>query len=169
MTASRLFSIGEVVVYPSRGVGTIQDIELQEVSNATYQVYVIYFDQERLTVRLPVARAESAGLRCLMQEDVFEKALDVLRMRPVVKKIIWSKRVQELEGKINSGDPLLIAEVLRDLYRAHEGGDQSFSERQMFQHGLQRLAREWALVENVESAEIIMRIESVLSHKKMAA
>ncbi len=165
MSHEILFSIGDTVVYPTRGVGCVKDIETQDISGHILQVYVIQFDHDQLTIRLPLTRALSSGLRKLSAPDVFHKTLEVLKAPPQVRKIMWSKRAQEFEAKINSGNPLSIAEVLRDLYKIQPNQEQSYSERQIFQSALVRLAREKALVENTTISQATQDIECSLSSK----
>lgn len=163
MNQSPLFSKGDTVVYPSHGVGYIQDIETQEVSGYQLQVYVIAFEHDRLTVRLPLGRTKSAGLRKLSTEETFEQSMEILRSQPRKSKLMWSKKAQEFEAKINSGDPLSLAEVLRDLYKIKPDGEQSYSERQIFQSALTRLAREMALVKSTDLGQARQRIEEHLA------
>lgn len=165
MSQENLFSIGDTVVYPTRGVGRVQDIETQNISGYVLQVYVIHFDHDQLTIRLPLTKAKSSGLRKLSAPDVFDKTSQVLKERPQTRKVMWSKRAQEFEAKINSGNPLSIAEVLRDLYKIQPNQEQSYSERQIFQSALIRLAREKALVENITLSQATAAIESSLSSK----
>ncbi|MBS0184972.1 MAG: CarD family transcriptional regulator [Proteobacteria bacterium] len=165
MSHEILFSIGDTVVYPTRGVGCVKDIETQDISGHVLQVYVIQFDQDQLTIRLPLTRAQSSGLRKLSAPDVFHKTSEVLKAPPQIRKIMWSKRAQEFEAKINSGNPLAIAEVLRDLYKIQPNQEQSYSERQIFQAALIRLAREKALVENTTLSQATQEIECSLSSK----
>ena len=169
MSQELMFSVGNTVVYPTRGVGSIQAVETQEISGHTIQVYVINFDHDQLTIRLPVMKAQSSGLRKLSTPDVFDKTIEVLKARPKIRKLMWSKRAQEFEAKINSGNPLFIAEVLRDLYKVAPNQEQSYSERQIFQSALLRLAREKALVENITLSQATESIESSLSSKILSA
>lgn len=169
MSENLSFSTGDIVVYPTRGVGRVKDIETQEVSGLTLQVYVIHFDQDQLTIRLPITRAKSSGLRGLSSPDIFGKTLEILKTRPHNRKIMWSKKAQEFEAKINSGNPIAIAEVLRDLFKIQPNQEQSYSERQIFQMALLRLAREMSLVENTSLSQATERIEQNLSSKLLKA
>ncbi len=153
---------GDLVVYPSHGVGRLMDIENQSVAGCEIQVFVINFDKSRMTLRLPMAKAKAAGLRNLSSCDEVNAALASLKSRLKPKKgVIWSRRAQEYESKINSGQLHIIAEVLRELHRQGDA-DQSFSERQIYQSALERFACEVAAIENVSEAEVIERVETLL-------
>ena len=156
------FSIGDHVVYPAHGVGQIQGIETQEVAGLSLEVYVITFDHEKMTLRVPTKKAVTAGLRSLAADDVVTKALTTLKGRARIKRTMWSRRAQEYEAKINSGDPVSIAEVVRDLHRNADQPDQSYSERQIYQAALDRLARELAAVEDIDETAAAQRLEDML-------
>ncbi|MGZ8406413.1 MAG: CarD family transcriptional regulator [Caulobacteraceae bacterium] len=144
------FSVGDHVVYPAHGVGTVRGIEVQEVAGMSLEVYVITFDHERMTLRVPTAKAPTAGLRSLAAGDVVSKALTTLKGRARIKRTMWSRRAQEYEAKINSGDLVSIAEVVRDLHRAENQPEQSYSERQLYESALDRMAREVAAIEKID-------------------
>jgi len=144
------FSVGDHVVYPAHGVGTIQGIETQEVAGMSLEVYVITFDHEKMTLRVPTKKAKVAGLRPLAEGDVVSQALTTLKGRARVKRTMWSRRAQEYEAKINSGDLVSIAEVVRDLHRAENQPEQSYSERQLYESALDRMAREVAAIERID-------------------
>jgi CarD family transcriptional regulator len=144
------FSIGDHVVYPAHGVGRIQGIETQEVAGLSLEVYVITFDHEKMTLRVPTRKAKTAGLRPLAANDVVSQALTTLKGRARVKRTMWSRRAQEYEAKINSGDLISIAEVVRDLHRADNQPEQSYSERQLYESALDRMAREVAAIEQID-------------------
>src|ERR1700761_6322596 len=144
------FSIGDHVVYPAHGVGQIQGIETQEVAGISLEVYVITFDHEKMTLRVPTRKAKTAGLRPLAAGDVVTQALTTLKGRARVKRTMWSRRAQEYEAKINSGDLISIAEVVRDLHRAENQPEQSYSERQLYESALDRMAREVAAIERID-------------------
>lgn len=156
------FSEGSFVVYPVHGVGRFVKVEKQTVENCTVELYVIEFPKERMTLRIPSQKAHSSGLRTLSTKDDMYKALEVLGQKCKHKKAIWSRRAQEYEAKINSGDPCSIAEVIRDLFRMRNEVDQSYSERQVYQIALDRLARELAIIEEIEEDEALSRLENVL-------
>lgn len=166
MTQQQLFSTGDAVVYPCRGIGYIKDIEIQEVAGHHLQVYVISFSQDKLTLRLPTTKAQSIGLRFLSNSETLKQAFEVLRTKPQIRKIMWSKRAQEYESKINSGNPFSTCEVLRDLYKPFPEQEQSFSERQLYQAALQRFALEVSEVENIPLTQSIEKIEHILSTQK---
>jgi CarD family transcriptional regulator len=144
------FSIGDHVVYPAHGVGAVVGVEVQEVAGLNLEVYVITFDHEKMTLRVPTKKAKSAGLRALAAGMVVSQALTTLKGRARVKRTMWSRRAQEYEAKINSGDLISIAEVVRDLHRAENQPEQSYSERQLYESALDRMAREVAAIEQID-------------------
>ena len=144
------FSVGGHVVYPAHGVGSVQGIETQEVAGLKLEVYVITFDHEKMTLRVPTAKARTAGLRPLAETNVVSQALTTLKGRARVKRTMWSRRAQEYEAKINSGDLISIAEVVRDLHRSESQPEQSYSERQLYESALDRMAREVAAIEQID-------------------
>ncbi len=144
------FTVGDHVVYPAHGVGMVQGVETQEVAGLALEVYVITFDHEKMTLRVPTRKANTAGLRPLAAVDVVSQALTTLKGRARVKRTMWSRRAQEYEAKINSGDLISIAEVVRDLHRADNQPEQSYSERQLYESALDRMAREVAAIEQID-------------------
>jgi len=144
------FAAGDYVVYPAHGVGEISGVETQEVAGISLEVYVITFDHEKMTLRVPTRKAKTAGLRPLANTDVVGQALTTLKGRARVKRTMWSRRAQEYEAKINSGDLISIAEVVRDLHRAENQPEQSYSERQLYESALDRMAREVAAIEHID-------------------
>jgi len=162
------FSAGEFVVYPTHGVGKVIGVETQEIGGQDLQLFVITFQQDRMTLRVPVAKADKSGLRQLSSGKVMESALVTLKGRARVKRTMWSRRAQEYEAKINSGDPVAIAEVVRDLHRNVGQPDQSFSERQIYESALERLAAELAAVEDVSQDAAIAKMEAVLNKEEAA-
>src|SRR6202000_1567799 len=144
------FKIGDSVVYPAHGVGGVVGIETQEVAGMSLEVYVITFDHEKMTLRCPTKKAKTAGLRSLAEGNVVASALTTLKGRARVKRTMWSRRAQEYEAKINSGDLISIAEVVRDLHRAENQPEQSYSERQLYESALDRMAREVAAIERID-------------------
>lgn len=151
MTKSALeFSVGDSVVYPAHGVGRIQAVETQTVAGMALEVYVITFDHEKMTLRVPTKRAAVSGLRGLAAGNTVSQALTTLKGRARVKRTMWSCRAQEYEAKINSGDLISIAEVVRDLHRADNQPEQSYSERQLYELALDRMAREVAAIEQID-------------------
>ena len=162
MSAAKEFNKGDFVVYPTHGVGKIRGVETQEIAGQKLRLFVIVFDKERMTLRVPVSKASDAGLRRLSSRKVMDTALKTLRGRSRVKRTMWSRRAQEYEAKINSGDPVSIAEVLRDLHRKEDQPDQSYSERQIYQAALERLVRELAVVEKIDEEAAVERLEKML-------
>ncbi|MBF0355112.1 MAG: CarD family transcriptional regulator [Alphaproteobacteria bacterium] len=162
MASNNLFNTGDYVVYPTHGVGRVMALEVQEIAGIKLQLYVISFEKDRMTLRVPVAKALKSGLRKLSTRKIMESALTTLRGRARVKRTMWSRRAQEYEAKINSGDPVSIAEVVRDLHRSASQPDQSYSERQIYEAALDRLAAELAAVERIDSKAATKRLESLL-------
>jgi CarD family transcriptional regulator len=160
------FTTGDYVVYPAHGVGCIEGIETLTFGGSDVQLYAIHFDKERMRLKIPVMKAKTSGLRRLSSKERLKSAMETLQGRSRAKRIMWSRRAQEYETKINSGDPVSIAEVLRDLRRADDAGEQSYSERQIYQSALDRLARELAAVEKIDEGKAAERLEEVL--KKVA-
>jgi CarD family transcriptional regulator len=141
---------GDYVVYPTHGVGTVQGIEIIEAAGMELHMIVVTFEENRMTLRVPVNKVPTAGLRKLFTQKEFEAAIDTLKGRARIKRTMWSRRAQEYEAKINSGDPIQIAEVVRDLQRNAGQPDQSFSERQIYEQALERLAAEYAAIEKID-------------------
>jgi CarD family transcriptional regulator len=151
--ADLAFKAGETVVYASHGVGRVTALEEQEVAGFKLQVFVIFFEKDKMTVRVPIARAASSGLRKIVEPAVIEKVLEVLAGRARAKRGMWARRGQEYESKINSGDLMMLAEVLRDLYRSPEQTEPSYSERQLYESALETLAREISVVHGISLTE----------------
>ena len=162
------FRANDFVVYPAHGVGRIISIEEQEIAGVTLELFVISFDKEKMTLRVPTAKANSVGMRVLSSPDVVGKALDTLGGRARVKRAMWSRRAQEYEQKINSGDLISIAEVVRDLHRAEDQPEQSYSERQLYEAALERMTREVAAVEGLDDAKAAQRVVEALDKKAAA-
>jgi CarD family transcriptional regulator len=156
------YATGDHVVYPTHGVGKITSIEIQEIVGQKLKLFVIQFEKDRMTLRVPVTKAKTSGLRRLSSRKEMQTALTTLKGRSRVKRTMWSRRAQEYEAKINSGDPRSIAEVVRDLHRNAGQPDQSFSERQMYQSALERLVREFAAVERISEETAVQRLEAML-------
>ena len=164
MTVEKLlFATGDLVVYPTHGVGKITAIEIQEISGHTLNVFVVTFDKDRMTLRVPLGKAKVSGLRKLSSRKEMDAALAKLRGRSRAKRTMWSRRAQEYQAKIASGDPASIAEVVRDLFRNGSQPEQSYSERQIYQAALDRLVREFAAVERIDEITAIQRVEQLLS------
>ncbi len=157
------FKTGEFIVYPAHGVGQIAAIEEQEVAGHKLELFVINFEQDKLTLRVPVAKIESAGMRKLSETAVIEKGLKTVQGRARIKRTMWSRRAQEYEAKINSGDLIAISEVVRDLYRSDNQPEQSYSERQLYEAALDRMAREISAVNKISTTEAVVLIEKNLA------
>ena len=162
------FRINEYIVYPSHGVGRIIEIETQEVAGISLELFVIEFEQDKMILRVPTSKAESVGMRKLAQDTVVKKAYTTLKGKARIKRTMWSRRAQEYEAKINSGDLISISEVVRDLYRCDTQPEQSYSERQLFEAALDRLAREIAAIEKLDEAGAVQKVTSVLAKAAQA-
>ncbi|WP_455465946.1 CarD family transcriptional regulator [Bartonella sp. B39] len=159
------FSTSEYIVYPTHGVGQIIAIEDQEVAGHKLKLFVIHFAKDKMDVKVPIAKALSVGMRKLSAVDSVERALKILHGKARVKRTMWSRRAQEYDAKINSGDLICIAEVVRDLFRSNLQPEQSYSERQLYTAALERMAREIAVINNLSETEAINLIEKHLSKK----
>ncbi len=156
------FVAGDYVVYPAHGVGLVEGVETQTIAGMEVALYAISFEKERMRLKIPVMKANSAGLRKLCTTDRLKDALKTLQGRARIRRTMWSRRAQEYETKINSGDPVAIAEVLRDLKRSNDDTEQSYSERQIYQSALERLAREVAAVENITEIKATEQLEEMM-------
>ncbi|MDH3232119.1 MAG: CarD family transcriptional regulator [Alphaproteobacteria bacterium] len=163
MASELPYSTGDFVVYPTHGVGKVTGIESREIAGESLKLFVIEFDKEKMTLRVPVQKAADSGLRKLSSRKIMDNAMKTLRGRSRVKRTMWSRRAQEYEAKINSGDPVSIAEVVRDLHRNAGQPDQSYSERQIYQAALDRLVRELAAVERINEDDATTKLEKELS------
>jgi CarD family transcriptional regulator len=161
-TAKLPFAVNDYVVYPTHGVGQITGIETEEISGTKLRLFVITFAKDKMTLRVPVGKAETTGMRKLATPKILETALTTLKGRARVKRTMWSRRAQEYEAKINSGDPVSIAEVVRDLHRSSDQPEQSYSERQIYEAALDRLVRELAVVEQIDEDAATEKLVSVL-------
>lgn len=153
------FKIGESIVYPAHGVGQITEIDEQEVAGHVLELFVIDFDKDKMRLKVPVAKAITIGMRKLSEPDFVERCLKVVQGRARIKRTMWSRRAQEYDAKINSGDLVQIAEVVRDLYRAENQPEQSYSERQLYEAALDRMGRELSAVLKVTDTEAVQLIE----------
>ena len=157
------FKVGDHVVYPTHGVGLIREVQTQEIAGHKLELFVISFERDRMTLKVPVIKVATSGLRKLSSRKHMETALTTLKGRARVKRTMWSRRAQEYEAKINSGDPIAIAEVVRDLHRNVGQPDQSFSERQIYEAARDRLAAELAAVERTDIAQATAKLENLLA------
>jgi len=156
------FRPNDFVVYPAHGVGRIVSIEEREIAGMSLELFVISFEKDKMTLRVPTDKATQVGMRGLSTPDIVSKALETLRGKARVKRAMWSRRAQEYEQKINSGDLLAIAEVVRDLHRADDQREQSYSERQLYEAALERLTREVAAVSGLDEAGAQKQVGQVL-------
>lgn len=163
VTQRQGFKANEFVVYPAHGVGQILAIEEQEIAGAKLELFVINFIKDKMTLRVPTAKVANVGMRKLSEPALVKKALETLKGRARVKRTMWSRRAQEYEAKINSGDIVAIAEVVRDLYRSESQPEQSYSERQLYEAALDRLSREIAVVQHSTETEAVKEIEAQLA------
>jgi CarD family transcriptional regulator len=167
------FKTSEWIVYPAHGVGRIVGIEEQEIAGVSLELFVITFEKDKMTLRVPTGKSQSVGMRKLAEENTIRRAMETLKGKARVKRTMWSRRAQEYEAKINSGDLIAIAEVVRDLYRSESQPEQSYSERQLYEAALDRMAREVAVVDKLDERGAIQRITEVLAKsakgRRMAA
>jgi CarD family transcriptional regulator len=162
MAKAEIFEEGDHVVYPTHGVGKVERIAIEEIAGHKLELIHITFEENRMTLRVPVAKARTAGLRKLATRKMFDEALAVLKGKARIKRTMWSRRAQEYEAKINSGDPLAIAEVVRDLHRNAGQPDQSFSERQIYEAAMDRLAAELAALDRIDKATAAVKLAEFL-------
>ncbi|MDR0640572.1 MAG: CarD family transcriptional regulator [Holosporales bacterium] len=162
MGAKDAFEIGGWVVYPSHGVGKLDRVESFEIDGDVVEFFVITFQKNKLVLKLPVKKAVESGLRNVVSKKDMEEAMGILLQKTKKRRLMWSKRAQEYESKINSGDPIAIAEVIRELYKGSGEVAQSFSERQIYQHALERLAREISVVDEIDEEAAIKKLENIL-------
>jgi len=162
VSARQGFKLNEFVVYPAHGVGQIVAVEDQEVAGFRLELFVINFAKDKMTLRVPTSKVTAVGMRKLSEPDVARRSLDILTGRARIKRTMWSRRAQEYEAKINSGDINAIAEVVRDLYRSDAQPEQSYSERQLYEAALDRMMREIAAVQKLSDIEALKVIEGQL-------
>lgn len=156
------FKEGDYVVYPVHGVGKLMGFESYEVEGHEVKLLVISFDRERMVLRIPMSKATNSGLRPLSTKADMQHAMEIFKQKAKIRRTMWSRRAQEYETKINSGDPCAIAEVIRDLYRNASQPDQSYSERQIYQVAIERFSRELAAIESIDENKAIIQMEEVL-------
>ncbi len=158
-----LFKVNELIVYPAHGVGRVVQIEEQEIAGIKLELYIVDFEKEKLRLKVPTSKSEQKGMRKLADRPLIDHAMKVLKGRARIKRTMWSRRAQEYEAKINSGDLIAVAEVVRDLYRSERQPEQSYSERQLFEQALDRMAREIAAVKKIDDDMAIKEIETFLA------
>lgn len=157
------FNSGEYVVYPTHGVGKISDISKQTIAGSELELLVVNFDKDKMTLRIPLQKVEHVGLRKISEPTTINEALETLKGKAKIKKIMWSRRAQEYENKINSGNPIAVAEVVRDLYRQENLAEQSYSERQIYEQAFERLASEVAVCDNISIEDANKKLLSILA------
>ncbi|MGN0904290.1 MAG: CarD family transcriptional regulator [Alphaproteobacteria bacterium] len=162
MSKDNSFSTGDFVVYPTHGVGKVLSITKDMVAGQELELIAVHFDKDRMTLRVPMAKAKNSGLRKLSNRNIMDAALETLKGKSKTKRTMWSRRAQEYEAKINSGDPISIAEVVRDLYRSQSQSDQSYSERQIYEQALDRLANELAALEKINTQDAATKLCGLL-------
>ena len=153
---------GDFVVYPTHGVGKILGTETSQIAGTEVQLMVIRFEQDRMTLRVPLEKARTLGLRTLSSRKHMDDAITTLKSKAKIRRTMWSRRAQEYEAKIKSGDPVSIAEVVRDLRKKDPQIEQSYSERQMYQSALERLAREFAAIEDIDQESAATKLEDMM-------
>ncbi len=158
-----LFKVNELIVYPAHGVGRVVMIEEQEIAGIKLELYIVDFEKEKLRLKVPTSKSEQKGMRKLADKPLIEHSMKVLKGRARIKRTMWSRRAQEYEAKINSGDLIAVAEVVRDLYRSERQPEQSYSERQLFEQALDRMAREIAAVKKIDDDMAVKEIETFLA------
>ena len=157
------FKVAEYVVYPAHGVGQVTEIVTQEVAGMSLEMFVVNFEKEKMVLRVPLDKASQIGMRKLAEPSILDGAMKTLKGRARVKRTMWSRRAQEYEAKINSGDLIAISEVVRDLFRNENQPEQSYSERQLYERALERMAREVATIDKVTEDEAIVELEAILA------
>ena len=160
--SKRAFKKKDWVVYPAHGVGRITGIEEQEIAGTVLELYVVSFEREKMILRVPLEKVGALGMRKLSTKDEMGTVVKTLKGKAKIKRTMWSRRAQEYQEKLNSGSPVMVAEVLRDLHRGSDQPEQSYSERQLYEAALDRLAREFAVVEKIEHDAAEQRIEDIL-------
>ena len=163
------FRVNEHIVYPAHGVGQITEISTQQIAGMDLDLFVVSFEKEKMILRVPLNKAKEIGMRKLADNKVMDGAVKTLKGRARVKRTMWSRRAQEYEAKINSGDLIAIAEVVRDLFRNENQPEQSYSERQLYEAALERMAREVATVEKTTEDEAVVKLEMILAKTTGAA
>jgi CarD family transcriptional regulator len=157
------FNTGEYVVYPTHGVGKVADITKQSIAGSELEMLVVNFDKDKMTLRIPTAKLQNVGLRKISDEKTMNEAFATLQGKPKIKKLMWSRRAQEYENKINSGNPVAIAEVVRDLHRNDNLAEQSYSERQIYEQAVNRLASEVSVFSNCSLEEANKKLLDILT------
>lgn len=161
----KLFNIGDMIVYPSHGVGQVSSVDTVVINKIKTKCLTVLMEQDRLILKIPLEKVNEVGLRRLSSKKAMQAALLLLKEKAKIRRMMWSRRAQEYTNKINSGNPIFISEVVRDLFRKNNQPEQSYSERQMFQSAVERLARELAAVEKIDHFSATEKIETILDTK----
>ena len=160
---SLTFNAGEYVVYPTHGVGKVADVTKQNIAGSELELLVVNFDKDKMTLRIPTSKIQHVGLRKISDDKTMNEAFATLKGKAKVRKIMWSRRAQEYENKINSGNPVAIAEVIRDLYRNENIAEQSYSERQIYEEAVSRLASAVSIHSNCSMDEANKKLLDILA------
>jgi len=163
------FKAGQFIVYPAHGVGKVIDIVQETIADFDIEVYVVLFEQDKMTLRVPTTKAENSGMRPLANDNVLKDAFTTLKGRARIKRTMWSRRAQEYESKINSGDLMLLTEVVRDLHRTEDQPDQSYSERQLYERAIDRLVREVAAINGTDRGPAMDKIIDTMTQARAKA
>ena len=162
------FNTGEYVVYPTHGVGKVSDVTKQTIAGSELELLVVNFAKDKMTLRIPTSKIQNVGLRKISDEKTMAEAFETLKGKAKIRKVMWSRRAQEYENKINSGNPVAIAEVIRDLYRSENLAEQSYSERQIYEQAVERLASEVSVYNNCSMEEANAKLNDILSKERTA-
>ena len=160
---SLTFNAGEYVVYPTHGVGKVADVTKQNIAGSELELLVVNFDKDKMTLRIPTSKIQNVGLRKISDDKTMNEAFATLKGKAKIRKIMWSRRAQEYENKINSGNPVAIAEVIRDLYRNENLAEQSYSERQIYEQAVNRLASDVSIYSNCSMEEANKKLLDILA------
>lgn len=162
------FNSGEYVVYPTHGVGKVTNIAKQTIAGSELELLVVNFDKDKMTLRVPMAKLDQVGLRKISDETTMKEALATLKGKPRIKKVMWSRRAQEYENKINSGNPVAVAEVIRDLHRSEKSGRPVLTANcQIYEHALERLASEVAVYDNISLEEANKKLLETVASRNL--
>lgn len=159
----KLFKAGQFIVYPAHGVGKVTGIEQDVIAGFDIETYVVHFEQDKMTLRVPTTKAANSGMRALSNELILKDAFTTLKGRARIKRTMWSRRAQEYEAKINSGDLILVAEVVRDLHRTDAQPEQSYSERQLYERATDRMVREVAAIKKTDRSNALDEVLETLT------
>lgn len=162
------FKVNTHIIYPAHGVGYITEIEKQEIAGMEIELFVIEFEHEKMKLRVPVAKAAAGGMRNLAPAKRIDEMMKLIQGKPRIKRTMWSRRAQEYEAKINSGDLQAVCEVVRDLFRPADQPEQSYSERQLFEQARERFGREVAAVRKTTLDKAIEEIMANLDKRAKA-